>query len=56
MQDLITVIVAVYKTEPYIRRCLDSIVSQTYKNMEVLLIDDGSPDGAPAISDEYAEK
>ncbi|MDE5781784.1 MAG: glycosyltransferase [Lachnospiraceae bacterium] len=56
MQDLITVIVAVYKTEPYIRRCLDSIVSQTYKNMEVLLIDDGSPDGAPAICDEYAEK
>lgn len=56
MEDLITVIVAVYKTEPYLRRCLDSIASQTYKNMEVLIIDDSSPDGAPGICDEYAGK
>lgn len=51
---MISVIIPVYKTQPYIRRCLDSVVSQTYTDLEVLLIDDGSPDGCPAICDEYA--
>jgi len=53
---LISVIVPVYKVEQYLRRCVDSILAQTYTNIEVILIDDGSPDGCPAICDEYAEK
>lgn len=51
---LVSVIVPVYKAESYIRRCLDSIVGQAYRNIEVLLIDDGSPDRSGDICDEYA--
>lgn len=46
----------IYNAEKYIRRCVDSILSQSYKNLEVLLMDDGSTDKTPAILDEYAEK
>lgn len=53
---LISVIVPVYKVEPYLRRCLDSIVNQTYRNLEIILVDDGSPDRCGAICDEYAAK
>lgn len=53
---LVTVIVPVYKVELYLRRCLDSIVNQTYKNLEIILVDDGSPDNCGAICDEYASK
>ena len=49
-----SVIVPVYKVEKYIRRCVDSILAQTYADFELLLIDDGSPDGCPQICDEYA--
>lgn len=56
MEPLISVIVPVYKVEPYLRKCVDSILSQTYTNLEVILVDDGSPDGCPAICDEYAAK
>ncbi len=56
MCDLISVIVPVYKTEKYITACVDSILNQTYKNIEILLIDDGSPDRCPAICDEYAKQ
>lgn len=52
----ISVIVPVYKVEPYLRKCLDSIVSQTYQNLEIILVDDGSPDNCGAICDEYAAK
>lgn len=52
----ISVIVPVYKSEPYIRRCLDSVIGQTYRDLEIILIDDGSPDNCGAICDEYAEK
>ena len=52
---LITVIVPIYNVEVYLRKCLDSILAQTYKNLEIILVDDGSPDGCPAICDEYAE-
>lgn len=55
-QPLISVIVPVYKVEPYLRKCVDSILAQTYRNLEVILVDDGSPDGCPAICDEYAVK
>ena len=53
---LISVIVPVYKVEPYLRQCIDSILGQTYKDLQVLLIDDGSPDGSGDICDEYAQK
>lgn len=53
---LISVIVPVYNVEPYLRQCLDSIVNQTYPNIEILIVDDGSPDHCGEICDEYAEK
>ena len=52
----ISVIVPVYKVEPYLRRCVDSILAQTYTDFELILVDDGSPDNCGAICDEYAEK
>ena len=55
-KDLISVIVPVYNVEKYIRRCLDSIVNQTYSNLEIILIDDGSKDASGKICDEYAKK
>ena len=51
----ISIIVPVYKAEQYIRRCLDSIVAQTFTDWECLLVDDGSPDDSGKICDEYAE-
>ena len=56
MEPCISVIVPVYKVEGYIRRCVESILAQTYRNLEVLLIDDGSPDGSGGICDEFAAK
>lgn len=53
---LISVIVPVYNVEPYLRQCLDSIGSQTYSNIEILIVDDGSTDHCGEICDEYAEK
>ena len=56
MNNMISVIVPVYKVEKYIRKCIDSIIEQTYKNLEIILVDDGSPDSCGAICDEYALK
>ena len=53
---LISVIVPVYRVEEYLERCVKSILSQTYKNLEVILVDNGSPDQCPAICDACAEK
>ncbi len=53
---LISVIVPVYKVEKYLHNCLDSIINQSYTNLEIILIDDGSPDNCGKICDEYAEK
>jgi len=52
----ISVIVPVYKVEPYLRCCIDSILAQTFRDFELILVDDGSPDNCGAICDEYAEK
>ena len=54
--ERISVIVPVYKVEPYLRKCLDSIVNQTYQNLEIILVDDGSPDHCGQICDEYAAR
>lgn len=51
----ISVIIPVYKVESYLRQCVDSVLNQTYKDLEIILVDDGSPDGSPAICDEYAK-
>lgn len=53
---MISIIVPVYKVEPYLRQCIESVLSQTYKNVEILLIDDGSPDSCGQICEEYAER
>ena len=52
--SLISVIVPIYKVERYLNACVDSIVNQTYSNLEIILVDDGSPDRCPEICDEYA--
>ncbi len=52
----ISIIVPVYKVEKYLRKCLDSIVSQTFTDWECILVDDGSPDNSGKICDEYAQK
>jgi glycosyltransferase involved in cell wall biosynthesis len=56
MTPQISIIVPVYKVEKYLRKCIDSILKQTYADWELLLIDDGSPDRSGEISDEYAVK
>lgn len=53
---LISVIVPVYKVEPYLDKCISSTVNQTYRNLEIILVDDGSPDNCPAMCDAWAEK
>lgn len=54
--ELISVIVPVYKVEKYLDRCVQSIVDQTYRNLEIILVDDGSPDNCPAMCDIWAAK
>lgn len=55
-KELISVVVPVYKVEDYLKKCVDSIINQTYTNLEIFLVDDGSPDNCGKICDEYQEK
>lgn len=54
--SLISIIVPVYKVEDYLEKCIDSIINQTYKDLEIILVDDGSPDICPQICDDYAAR
>ena len=56
MKPVISVIIPVYNVEKYIRQCVDSVLEQSYKDFELILVDDGSPDNCPRICDEYARK
>ena len=51
-----SVIIPIYCVEQYLRTCVDSVLSQTFLDFEVILVDDGSPDGCPRLCDEYAKK
>lgn len=53
---LISVIVPVYKVEKYLDECVESIVNQTYRNLEIILVDDGSPDNCPQMCDDWAKR
>lgn len=52
----VSVVIPVYKVEPYLHRCVESVLTQTLSDLEIILVDDGSPDGCPAICDDYAQK
>jgi len=54
MDTLISIIVPIYNVEDFLDRCVNSLVNQTYKNIEILLVDDGSPDNCPKMCDEWA--
>lgn len=56
MCNLISIIVPVYNVEDYLHECIDSILNQSYRDLEIILVDDGSPDNSPKICDEYAKK
>lgn len=56
METLISLVIPVYKVEEYLERCINSVIAQTYQNLEIILVDDGSPDKCPRICDEYAKK
>ena len=55
-KPLLSVVVPVYKAEKYLHRCVDSILNQTLEDLELILVDDGSPDNSGAICDEYAKR
>lgn len=56
MKNLVSVIIPIYNVERYLQRCVDSVLNQTLKDKEIILVDDGSPDKCPQICDEYASK
>lgn len=55
-QSLVSIIVPIYKVQEYLNECIESIVNQTYKNIELILVDDGSPDKCPQMCDDWARK
>ena len=53
MKEKISIVIPIYKVEKYLKKCVDSIINQTYTNLEIILVDDGSPDNCPAMCDSY---
>ena len=53
---MVSVVVPIYRVEKYLRKCVDSLLQQTYKNIEIILVDDGSKDRSPEICDKYAQE
>ena len=53
---MLSVIIPIYKTEKFLKRCVDSVLAQSLEDMEIILVDDGSPDGCPEICDEYKKR
>ncbi len=56
MEKLISVVLPIYNVEDYLEKCMDSVLNQTYSNIEIILVDDGSPDSCPKMCDEYVKK
>lgn len=56
MNQLVSVVLPIYNVEKYLNRCIESVVNQTYSNLEIILVDDGSPDNCPQICDEWASR
>lgn len=52
----ISIIVPIYKTEKYLNRCVNSLINQTFKNFELILVDDGSPDACPVLCDKWGKR
>lgn len=55
-EEMISVIVPIYKVERYLKKCVNSILAQSYSNLEIILVDDGSPDGCPQMCDQFAKE
>jgi len=55
-RNVVSVIVPIFKVESYLRACVESITAQTYRELEIILVDDGSPDGCPALCEELARE
>lgn len=56
MEDLVSIVVPVFRVEKYLEKCIDSLLRQTYENIEIIIVDDGSDDACPEICDRYAQK
>jgi len=56
MDALVSIVIPVYKVEKYLDRCMSSVLGQTYQNLEIIMVDDGSPDQCPQLCDEYASR
>ena len=52
MDELISIVIPIYNVEKYLKNCVDSVCNQTYQNLEIILVDDGSPDHCPEICEE----
>ena len=55
-EDLVSVVIPIYNVEKYLKQCINSVINQTYSNLEIILVNDGSPDNCGKICDEYAQK